>query len=170
MRKIDFLKRLVDFTWYFICIPVIFVCLIGIIQAITNNNSQNFLLLIDIEVFKEQPEYYVRIFVLIYCLLVLIGTYSIYLFRSTIKYFMKEKPFHENVINNFNRIGRLLVFLGIASIVLIFISGLLFFGKFKFSLGANPYFFIICFGVFFMVLSEVFKIAKKAKQENELTI
>ena len=29
---------------------------------------------------------------------------------------------------------------------------------------------LICLGLFFMVLSEVFKVAKRAKEENNLTI
>jgi hypothetical protein len=36
--------------------------------------------------------------------------------------------------------------------------------------GLNTHLTLICLGLFFMVLSEVFKIAKTAKQENDLTI
>ena len=43
-------------------------------------------------------------------------------------------------------------------------------GEFKINLGLTPYLILICLGLFFMVLSEVFKVAKHAKEENELTV
>ena len=42
--------------------------------------------------------------------------------------------------------------------------------KVSLELGLNQHIIIICLGLFFMVLSEIFKIAKNAKQENDLTI
>ncbi|WP_414692206.1 DUF2975 domain-containing protein [Olleya sp. UBA1516] len=37
-------------------------------------------------------------------------------------------------------------------------------------MGFSSFLIMLCFGLFFMVLSEVFKVAKYTKQENDLTI
>jgi hypothetical protein len=66
--------------------------------------------------------------------------------------------------------GNLLVATGIAATVLFFVIKLIFESRFEIHLGLTPYVFIVCLGLFFMVLSEIFKIAKTAKQENDLTI
>lgn len=74
------------------------------------------------------------------------------------------------MINNFNKIGILLVASGIVASVLFFVFKLFIENKFEISLGLSPYLLLVCLGLFFMVLSEVFKIAKEAKEENQLTI
>jgi hypothetical protein len=59
---------------------------------------------------------------------------------------------------------------GISSSILFFVFRLFSDSKFQMSLGLTPYIFVICLGLFFMILSEVFMVAKHAKDENELTI
>ena len=51
-----------------------------------------------------------------------------------------------------------------------FIQQLILTSQFKVYVGISPQIMITCLGLFFMVLSEVFKIAKAAKEENELTV
>jgi hypothetical protein len=91
-------------------------------------------------------------------------------FRKTLRYFQKVKPFHDEVIANFYKIGYLLTGIGLGSSVLFFLMRILFENKFKIHLGLSPYLMLVCLGLFFMVLSEVFKVAKHAKEENELTV
>lgn len=43
-------------------------------------------------------------------------------------------------------------------------------GEIKLELGLNGFILMIALGLFFMILSELFQIAKKQKEENELTI
>jgi hypothetical protein len=111
-----------------------------------------------------------KVLVLLVMSLVLISIYSLYLFRKTLRYFQQRKPFDSYVIKTYNKIGNLLLFSGIVGSILNFIFLLVFKGKFMINIGLSPYLFVICLGLFFMVLSETFKIAKTAKEENELTI
>jgi hypothetical protein len=102
--------------------------------------------------------------------LILFGIYFIYIFIKTLRYFQQVKPFHIDVINNFNKIGRLFSVIGIAGSLLFFVARLILKNEFKIHFGLSPYLLLICLGLFFMILSEVFKVAKHAKEENELTI
>jgi magnesium-transporting ATPase (P-type) len=111
-----------------------------------------------------------KVLVLLVMSLVLISIYCFYLFRKTLRYFQQRKPFDSYVIITYNKIGNLLLFSGIVGSILNFIFLLVFKGKFMINIGLSPYLFVICLGLFFMVLSETFKIAKTAKEENELTI
>jgi hypothetical protein len=51
-----------------------------------------------------------------------------------------------------------------------FLYRLLYKSKFEIDLSFSPFILTLALGLFFMVLSEVFKIARTAKEENELTI
>jgi hypothetical protein len=50
------------------------------------------------------------------------------------------------------------------------ISKIYFEQKISLEFGLNQHIVIICLGLFFIILSEIFQIAKTAKQENDLTI
>jgi len=169
MRKLIILKSLVDFIWIVTCIPIIglalfFAVFIFInpetVEIVFNNNFVN----------RDLPNYAKQIFTLIYICFVLTSIYCLFIFRRTLRYFQKVKPFHLDVIQNFYKIGYLLIGVGFVGSVLTFVSRLVFKGEFKINLGLTPYLILICLGLFFMVLSEVFKVAKHAKEENELTV
>lgn len=169
MRKLVILKSLVDFIWILSCLPLALLALIGIVASFSS--PQSILTIFEIEPnLTEQPKHYIQLFLILYCILMLLGVYSIYLFRSTIRYFMKVKPFHEIVIKNFNKIGIILIIVGLSAAILLTVGRVVLNSQLKLSLGVSPYLIIICLGLFFMVLSEVFKIAKNAKEENDLTI
>jgi Na+-driven multidrug efflux pump len=99
-----------------------------------------------------------------------LGMYCFYLFRKTLRYFQQVKPFDKDVIANFYKIGWLLSIVGSIGSIGFFLGHILLQHQIKLNLGFSPYLTIICLGLFFMVLSELFKVAKKAKEENELTI
>ena len=96
--------------------------------------------------------------------------YALYIFKQILDLFLKKRIFNPDVIKNFRLIGR--------SILLgyIFSGG----GSILYNLSRNESsidfnfiagsIFIICLGLFFFVLSEVFQTAKNIKEENELTI
>lgn len=86
------------------------------------------------------------------------------------RYFQKRNPYSDFIINSYSTIGKLLVFSGITASVLFFVFKLVFESRIEVSSGLGPYIFIVCLGLFFMVLIEVFKVAKTAKEENQLTI
>lgn len=169
MRKLQILKALVDFIWIVTCIPGLILLLLFVLFVFfrpdylsvhfdIGNSGANFS---DIEV---------RAMILLFIVLAVISIYCFYLFRKTIRYFQRIKPFHLDVIQNFYKIGYLLIGVGIAGSVLTIVSRLVFKGEFKINLGLTPYLILVCLGLFFMVLSEVFKVAKHAKEENDLTV
>jgi hypothetical protein len=112
----------------------------------------------------------VKITIFIAAVVIYVNIFCVYLFRKTLRYFQRVKPFHEEVIKNFEIIGKSLCYSGLVSVVLAVIFALYFKSEIKINLGFSPYLFITALGLFFLVLSEVFKVAKHAKEENELTI
>ncbi|WP_299520791.1 DUF2975 domain-containing protein [Winogradskyella sp.] len=169
MRKLIILKSLVDFIWIVSCIPLIGLSLFFLVYMFINPNSID-LVFEGITKDSETPNYTKQLFGIVYIGIGLISIYCLFIFRKTLRYFQQVKPFHTNVINNFYKIGYLLIIVGTAGTVVTFISRLLFKEEFKISFGLTPHFILICLGLFFMVLSEVFKVAKYAKEENDLTI
>ena len=111
-----------------------------------------------------------KIATLVLFVIVFIGIYCFYLFWKTLRYFQKRNPYSDFIINSYSTIGKLLVFSGITASVLFFVFKLVFESRIEVSSGLGPYIFIVCLGLFFMVLIEVFKVAKTAKEENQLTI
>ena len=96
--------------------------------------------------------------------------YSIHLLRKIIVYFLKNDLFNSEVIIYFNKTGKCLLtssLLKVVSLGFFLAAGQI---KNNQNLKLDTHFPLICLALFFMVLSEAFKIAKKAKEENELTI
>jgi hypothetical protein len=169
MKKLIILKSLIDFIWIIICIPSLLLLVFCAIYIFVEPESLN--LVFDIDIDKQNTSAIaVQIFGLLFIVLAFGTIYCVYLFRKTLRYFQKVKPFHSDVINNFYRLGYLLSGIGLLSSILLFVAHLFFKSEFKINLGLSPYIMLICLGLFFMVLSEVFKVAKRAKEENELTI
>jgi hypothetical protein len=169
MRKLIILKSLIDFIWIIICIPSLLLLVFCAIYICIEPESLNLVFDIDIDI-QNTSAIAVQIFGLLFIVLAFGTIYCVYLFRKTLRYFQKVKPFHSDVINNFYRLGYLLSGIGLLSSILLFVAHLFFKSEFKINLGLSPYIMLICLGLFFMVLSEVFKVAKRAKEENELTI
>ncbi len=168
MRKLVILKSLIDFLWIITCIPLIPIMLFFSVYMFFNDNILKIFNVLEEGVIITP--WSLKVLVLLVMSLVLISIYSLYLFRKTLRYFQRRKPFDSYVIKTYNKIGNLLLFSGIVGSILNFIFLLVFKGKFMINIGLSPYLFVICLGLFFMVLSETFKIAKTAKEENELTI
>ncbi|CAM3573012.1 DUF2975 domain-containing protein [Flavobacterium gelidilacus] len=167
MRKLNFLKAIVDFVWImsFITIPPL-VALFGFIlisdEPLGIPIKMNG---VEVTVVDQQTKFFL-VFVVLAALLIL---YSLFLFRKILGSFQKTKIFEVEVIKNFNTIGVLLLISSLLSGVPAFIIAFLK-KEASFEMGLNPFVMLVCLGLFFMVLSEVFTIAKKQKEENELTI
>ncbi|APY08633.1 hypothetical protein BWZ20_10105 [Winogradskyella sp. J14-2] len=169
MRRLIILKSLVDFVWILSCIPGIALLAFFSVFMFINPESLRFVFDVNDDVLTSTVTT-TQILGLIIIVLIAIGIYCFYLFRKTLRYFQKVKPFHKDVISNFYKIGYLLSAIGLVGFITVFIARLVFSNEFKISLGLSPYILLICLGLFFMVLSEVFKVAKHAKEENDLTI
>ncbi len=168
MRKLVILKSLVDILWNVTCIPLIPITLFFAVYMFYNDELLKIFNVLDEGVIITP--WSLKIVVLLAILLVLVSIYSFYLFRKTLRYFQQRKPFDNFVINTYNKIGKLLMISGVAGSILSFVFHLIFKGTFMINIGLSPYIFLICLGLFFMVLSEIFKVAKEAKEENELTV
>ena len=168
MKKINLLKAIIDFIWI-IAVPI------------TAPLTVFFIVFIFFEGFDDIDYQFIGIGLKINSflgkvLLAILGInfllliYSLHLFRNILGYFKKVKIFDNSVIKSFNKIGTLLIVSGTSTLIIGFTSRLYFHSKVTISLGFHPYLLIIGLGLFFQILSEIFKIAKNAKQENDLTI
>ncbi len=97
------------------------------------------------------------------------SVYCLYLFRETIKNIQKINLFDNKNIKNFNIIGKLLIAFSFIEVIAKFLIELPQ-GDLNLNISMSPFLITLILGLFFMVLSEIFKIAKNQKQENELTI
>ncbi len=100
-------------------------------------------------------------------------TYAIYLFGKTLALFSKKIIFDDKVVVMLDQAGKSFVVAGMLWIIPPFFYRLLAKtaadGHLDFS-GFDSTLFVVCLGLFFMVLSEVFLMAKNMKEENDLTV
>ena len=168
MRKINILKAIIDFIWIVtapIGIPLILICIPTIFfYDFTDLNIK----IQGIELIVQGLFSKILIPILLCNFLLII--YSLYLFRKSLRYFLNSKIFDGFVINSFRKIGNSLTISGSISMLISTIYTLYFNQKIALELGLNSNLILIGLGLFFMILSETFTIAKTAKQENDLTI
>lgn len=168
MRKIHILKAIVDFMWI-VTMPIVPLLLLfipflffyddlGTVNIKISNITLTSISLLGKVLLSSM--------MLSYTLLI----YSLYLFRKTLRCFLQLKIFDNYIIKTYQKIGVLLSIWGITTLIISFISKIYFQQKMTLSIGMNEHLIILCLGLFFMILSEVFKIAKNTKQENDLTI
>jgi uncharacterized membrane protein (DUF373 family) len=83
--------------------------------------------------------------------------------------FQQRKIFDVIVIDNFKKMGYLLLIASLIGGISNFIVQIMK-NKITLEISLNSYLLMFSMGLFFLVLSEVFKIAKNMKEENELTV
>ena len=167
MRKIHILKAIVDLIWILSMITtlVLLALLVGVwfidlseiglkfnsIEFNSNSISSKILLTIS-------------------CVSYLLLIAALYHFRKALHQFLRVKIFEIEVITSFKKIGDLLLISGLLSLIVYFIGNLYLKSQVHLEIGLNEHIVIVCLGLFFMILSETFKIAKANKEENDLTI
>ena len=168
MKKLNILKAIVDLVWIFTMPIILFIILFIPLLFIYDDLGSIDLEVINIALFSADTfgKFLISIVLLTYGLLI----YCLFLFRKLLRYFINRKVFDEYVIKTFHKIGILLVISGVITLVISFVSRLHFQQEFKIEIGMNEHLVVLCLGLFFMVLSEIFRIAKTAKEENDLTI
>jgi hypothetical protein len=167
MRRIHVLKAIVDFLWI-ISMPAILI-IVALCFAIFLVDLDGLNLKIN-AVFFNENNLLSKVLLFISALNYLLIIAALYFFRKALSCFLRVKIFEEIVIKAFKKTGNLLIISGIISLVISMISTLYFKQKIGIELGLNEHIIIICLGLFFQILSEIFRIAKNAKQENDLTI
>ncbi|MDP2068489.1 MAG: DUF2975 domain-containing protein [Lutibacter sp.] len=168
MKKLNTLKTIVDLFWI-LSIPFIPIVLLVIPYILFVDNSNYF----DIHIsgFRIKIiDFPTKILIVTKLVSDLILIYCVYIFSKILEYFHRHKIFDEFVLKNFKKMGILLVvcsfIMGIPSILYeVFYSE-----KVSITFGFTPFILLLCIGFFFMILSEIFKISRNMKEENELTI
>ena len=170
MRKLDILKTVLDLFWFFTLIAIIGM-LIFIPFYIFSPDM-------DIPVKIKGQEILsntilAKIIVFVNVISGLLFFYSIYLLRKLVGIFQKREIFTDETVKLFNLIGKLIIASSIISTVSLFIYNAIERNHLGLSLDFGSYdsFLIsISLGLFFMVISEIFKIAKNMKEEGDLII
>lgn len=103
----------------------------------------------------------------------LLYVYAVFLLKKTIDLFIKRLLFDDEVIKKLNIIGKIFVAVALMTGIPSFFYSVFFKQHIEFDLTSyfsDSMLFNVAIGLFFMILSEVFKIAKNLKEENELTV
>lgn len=167
MRKLQILKTIIDFLWI-VSTPAIIV-IIGLVTMLFFSDLGDLNLKINSVNFNSNDALS-KVLLSISALNYLLIIAALFYFRKAVHFFLRVKIFDDIVIKSFQKIGNLLVISGIVSLSISMFYTTYYQQKVSLELGLNQHIIIICLGLFFMVLSEIFKIAKNAKQENDLTI
>ena len=167
MKKINILKAIVDLLWIF-SVPVVLI-IIGI------SFTTFFVDLSDLNIElntinMNQNDLFSKILFVVSSLNYLLLIVALYFFRKVLTNFIRVRIFEEVVISSFKKTGNLITFSGFISLIISIIGEIYFEQKVSLEFGLNQHLVLICLGLFFLVLSEIFKIAKNTKQENDLTI
>ena len=170
MKKINILKTIVDLLWIFSMPVVLIIIGVSLITFFIDLSDLSDLS-ITINTLDFNPNSTLsKILFVISSLNYLLLIVALYFFRKVLTNFVRIRVFEEVVISSFKKIGNLLTFSGFISLIISIIGKIYFEQKVSLEFGLNQHLVIICLGLFFLVLSEIFKIAKNAKQENDLTI
>lgn len=170
MRKIFILRAILQFMLFFLVMGG--VVLLLMIPIILFNSDWN----IPVTISGNDIEEYTigtKIIMAIGSIAYLLYVYAIFLLKKTIDLFIEKLLFDDKVIRNFNTIGKVFVIVALLTSVSSFFYHVYTNQEFVLDLtgyDSDSMLFNIAIGLFFITLSEVFKIAKIQKEENELTI
>lgn len=167
MRKLFILKTIIDLLYYMSILILIIVFLL-IPYILLGDSTNNLPIKINGQTMTSD-NLESKLFILIGTTSYLLIIYCIYLFRKILTCFIKTDIFNREVVANFKKIGILIIIYALINLLCSFlydISNRIT----SLELGTSPYLIILCLGLFFMVLSEIFKIAKNQKEENDLTV
>lgn len=168
MRKLTILKTIIDFLWIISLISLPFVILFfGFIIFNTSLDGKMNIDFFGIQI--KEFTIYTRIAMILPLITYLASIYCLYLFKKTIKNISQLSLFDDLNIKYFNTIGILLLVIALVEGISSFLFRLSE-SELKLDFSLSPFLITVILGLFFMVLIEIFKIAKSAKDENELTI
>jgi hypothetical protein len=166
MKKLNFLKGIVDFVW--ITATLIIPMLLFLVAMVLFSNEP---FDIPIEINGTTLEVIDLKSKLIFVFLVLSASlivYGLFLFRKLLRLFQLRIIFDEEVVTLLKRLGFVITSSALLGGIPNFVSELME-NTISLSLGLNPFVLLFSLGLFFLVLSEVFTIAKHLKEENDLT-
>ncbi|HUH50882.1 MAG TPA: DUF2975 domain-containing protein [Flavobacterium sp.] len=170
MRKIYILRAILEFMLYFLLLGG--VALLIITPFILTDSDWDIPIKINGVVSSSFDSVYSKIGLGVSVLSYFLFVYAIYLLKKTVNLFIKGKVFDNQAISNLSNIGKIfiIVTLIINTVEFIFKVTTTQNAELMINSGFDSFLFVISIGLFFIIISEVFKIAKNMKDENELTI
>lgn len=168
MRKLNILKTIVDIVWILSMFSVPLILFLFSIVFMSDDISSFNIKINGLEI--QETTIVTKLILGVMLGIYFILIYCIYLFKKVLRCFQRLKMFDEIVIVNFNRIGYLLTVCSVLYGVSSFIYNTLYSKKINLEIGINSFLIMLSIGFFFTILSEIFKISKNLKEENELTI
>ncbi|WP_309614462.1 DUF2975 domain-containing protein [Flavobacterium sp.] len=170
MKKLQILKNLLDLFWLLSMISLLAI-LLFVPFLLTGNIGDYPVKIKGQEILST--DFFSKTVILVNVVSGILFIYSVYLLRKVVNHFQRRDIFNEEVIRYFNLIGKLIIASSLISNVSLSVFNAVKRNHIGLSLdfgGYDSFILSICLGLFFMVISEVFKIAKNIKEENELTI
>lgn len=170
MKKLHLLKSLLDLFLFFLIIasigmlvfiPIVFFSSEPIDIPVKINGTA--ITIIDL------PS---KIMIIVLEIAAIAFTYGVYLLRTLLTLFSKKIIFEEMPIALLEKIGKCFLISSLATGIPLALYNIFIRENvgIDFGGGFDSFLFTASLGLFFMVLSEVFKMAKSIKEENELTV
>ncbi|WP_293875302.1 DUF2975 domain-containing protein [Flavobacterium sp.] len=167
MKKLNLLKTIVDFTWI---LSVIFFPLVIVLSIMIIIDKETF----DIPVTFttgtiDLTNSFGKVSLVLNVLNFGVVLYAVHFFRKLLGSFVKRIIFEDKISILLDKIGGLIIIASIFQLSSDFTTKL---SKHEVGIefGYGPFVYLLVLGLFFKVLSEVFKMAINIKEENELTI
>ncbi len=167
MRKLNFLKTIVDYVW--IMSIIAYPLLIVFIGFVLFSNEPIDIPITISGITIDASTVLGKIGLVLSLFNFGIVIYALYKFKSLLNNFRKKIIFETDSNLLLDKIGSLVILS--ASLYLISdLLGAISKSRISINLGFGPFLYLMALGLFFKVLSEVFTIGKRMKEDNELTI
>jgi hypothetical protein len=170
MRKLQILKTFIDVFWFASILSGIIILFLVPYLFISGEKFDIPIKIYDRSIILDNLSS--KIILTINVVAFYIFAFGVFKLRKLLELFRKTIIFEEENCLLLKQIGICFLLASLTSGISGFAYNIIGHSKMelKFSTGFDSFLFTASIGLFFMVLSEVFKIAKKATQENELTI
>lgn len=166
MRKLNFLKGIVDFVWITMLITIPFL-LFFIVMVLIESEPLDVPIKVNGTIL-EVVDLKTKVLFGFLCISASLIIYGLFLFRKLLRLFQLKIIFDLEIVSLMKRLGFVIILSallgGIPNFILEIVKN-----NISLSLGLNPFVLLFSLGLFFLVLSEVFVIAKHLKEENDLT-
>lgn len=166
MRKLNFLKGIVDFVWITMLITIPFL-LFFIVMVLIDSEPLDVPIKVNGTIL-EVVDLITKVLFGFLCISASLIIYGLFLFRKLLRLFQLKIIFDLEIVILMKRLGFVIILSallgGIPNFILEIVKN-----NISLSLGLNSFVLLFSLGLFFLVLSEVFVIAKHLKEENDLT-
>ncbi|PZW43962.1 Protein of unknown function (DUF2975) [Mesonia algae] len=171
MKTLSILRKLISFIYgLFMTVSILVILAIFYMSIFGNGFSEDF----TFNNYEVTNKIQIKFILSVYAIIVSTYIYTLFLFKKLVYDFSPTNIFTSLQIFYLNRIGKLIIGITITEITVDFLLKIFYNNRIEASIKTSGlfenYFFIIAVGLFFIFLSEIFKIAKHHKQENELTV